>query len=333
MEKKEDENVPLVSVCVITYNHEEYIRQCLDSILMQNVNFPYEILIHDDASPDGTADIIREYEAKYPGVIKPIYQTENQYSQGKSVEKFNLERARGKYLAFCEGDDYWTDPGKLQKQVDYLEEHLEYIAYVHRVRTIDEFGNVRDRRTYDTLEYTISDAENIFTDCGCAGPTCSLVCRNIFLTLPKDIHEKFLNCNSNGDSKLFLLLTLNGTICRFNDVMSVYRRITSKGYSWTARHANKNNCLFSFNCINELAQFSQKSYGFTPNYTDRKNELALISIYKFITKINKNNWNIMCKLLNATNNKSALIIHIIKFRKRIFNELLKSRKKDSIINV
>jgi glycosyltransferase involved in cell wall biosynthesis len=78
-----NETVPLVSVSVITYNHEKYIRQCLDGILMQNVNFPYEVLVHDDASPDGTADIIREYEAKYPDIIKPIYQTENQYSQGR----------------------------------------------------------------------------------------------------------------------------------------------------------------------------------------------------------------------------------------------------------
>jgi glycosyltransferase involved in cell wall biosynthesis len=117
----------LVSVCTITYNQAPYIRQCLDAILMQKTTFPFEMLIHDDASTDGTADIIREYEARFPEIIKPIYQTENQYSKGITfISKFNYERARGKYIAMCEGDDYWTDPLKLQKQVDFLERNPDY---------------------------------------------------------------------------------------------------------------------------------------------------------------------------------------------------------------
>lgn len=119
--------VPLVSISCITYNHEPYIKDCLDGFLMQQCNFDYEILIHDDASTDGTANIIREYEAKYPDIIKPIYQSENQYSRGVSITStFNLSRAKGKYIALCEGDDYWTDPLKLQKQADILERHPEY---------------------------------------------------------------------------------------------------------------------------------------------------------------------------------------------------------------
>jgi len=94
---------------------------------MQETNFPIEILIHDDASTDGTADIIREYEQKYPEIIKPIYQTENQYSKGiKISQTFNWSRAKGKYIAICEGDDYWIDPYKLQKQVDFLENNPDY---------------------------------------------------------------------------------------------------------------------------------------------------------------------------------------------------------------
>ena len=113
---------PLVSICCITYNHAPYIRQCLDGFVMQKTNFTFEVLVHDDASTDDTADIIREYEARYPGIIKPIYQTENQYSQGVNVNRtYNYPRAHGKYIALCEGDDYWTDPLKLQKQVDFLE--------------------------------------------------------------------------------------------------------------------------------------------------------------------------------------------------------------------
>ncbi|NLJ77126.1 MAG: glycosyltransferase [Peptococcaceae bacterium] len=111
----------MVSISCITYNHEHYIADAIEGFLMQKTNFPYEILIHDDASTDRTPDIVREYELKYPDLIKPIYQKENQYSQGVKVTKLNADRAIGKYIAVCEGDDYWTDPYKLQKQVDYME--------------------------------------------------------------------------------------------------------------------------------------------------------------------------------------------------------------------
>jgi glycosyltransferase involved in cell wall biosynthesis len=120
-------DTPLLSINTVTYNHAPYIRQCLESILMQKTTFDFEVLVHDDASTDGTADIIREFEARYPDIIKPIYQTENCYSRNVSVSKnFQFPRIRGKYTAYCEGDDYWTDPYKLQKQVDFLESHPDY---------------------------------------------------------------------------------------------------------------------------------------------------------------------------------------------------------------
>lgn len=121
-------NTPLVSISCITYNHESYIRQCLEGFMMQKCNFDFEILIHDDASTDGTIEIIKEYQEKYPDIIKPIFQIENQYSKGvRGINpRFNFPRAKGKYIALCEGDDYWTDPLKLQKQVDFLEKNTAY---------------------------------------------------------------------------------------------------------------------------------------------------------------------------------------------------------------
>lgn len=121
-------NQPAVSICCITYNHESYIEEALNGFLIQETNFPFEIVIHDDASTDNTARIIKKYEKKYPAIFRPIYQTENQKSKYKSGmnPRFNFPRAKGKYLALCDGDDYWSDPYKLQKQVDFLEEHEEY---------------------------------------------------------------------------------------------------------------------------------------------------------------------------------------------------------------
>ena len=125
--KDVDNNPIVVSISCITYNHAPFIRQCLDGFMMQKTDFAFEVLIHDDASTDGTTEIIKEYEARYPDVIKPIYEEENQWVKGRRGSAvFNFPRARGKYIALCEGDDYWTDPLKLQKQVDFLDANEEY---------------------------------------------------------------------------------------------------------------------------------------------------------------------------------------------------------------
>lgn len=128
----------MVSISCLTYNHAPYIRQCLDGFFMQQCDFDFEVLIHDDASTDGTVDIIKEYQQKYPDIIKPFFQNENQWSKGirGMNQKFNYPRAAGKYIALCEGDDYWTDPLKLQKQVDFLESNPDFVLSGHKVQVI-----------------------------------------------------------------------------------------------------------------------------------------------------------------------------------------------------
>ena len=124
------EQTVAVSIICNAYNHEPYIAQCLEGLVTQKTNFVFEILVHDDASTDRTAQIIRDYEVRYPHLLKPIYQTENQYSKG-GVGRFQYSRVRGKYIALCEGDDYWTDPLKLQKQFDAMEAHPEVDICAH----------------------------------------------------------------------------------------------------------------------------------------------------------------------------------------------------------
>lgn len=125
--KCQDIKHPLVSIKCLAFNHEKYIAQALDGFLMQETDFPFEAIVHDDASTDKTADIIREYQKKYPLIIKPVFQTENQYSKRDgSLTRASNAPLKGKYVAVCEGDDYWTDPKKLQRQVDFLESHPEY---------------------------------------------------------------------------------------------------------------------------------------------------------------------------------------------------------------
>ena len=127
-----EERFPLVSIRCLVYNHEPYLRQCLDGFVMQKTNFPFEAIVHDDASTDGSAAIIREYAEKYPAIIKPIFETENQYRKGIINKIMDAAmHPESKYLAICEGDDYWTDPNKLQLQVDFLESHPDYFMTCH----------------------------------------------------------------------------------------------------------------------------------------------------------------------------------------------------------
>lgn len=142
---------PLVSICSITYNHAPYIRQCMDGFLMQKTNFPFEIIINDDCSTDGTTEIIKEYAAKYPDLIKPIFHEENQYKKGVRgmFVKYVFPKAQGKYLALCEGDDYWIDPYKLQKQVDILEADPNVSMVYTAFRTVDPNGDFMPRPIYE----------------------------------------------------------------------------------------------------------------------------------------------------------------------------------------
>lgn len=129
---------PLLAIRCLTYNHEPYIRQCLEGFIIQKTSFPFIAIVHDDASTDKTAEIIEEYALKYPDIIKPILEKENQYSKhdgslGRILNNAIPESV--KYIAMCEGDDYWIDPNKLQKQVDFLESNPEFGMVYGKVHT------------------------------------------------------------------------------------------------------------------------------------------------------------------------------------------------------
>ena len=133
---------PLVSMCWITYNHEKFISLALDSMLKQETDFPFEIIIRDDCSTDSTRIIIGKYTEKFPNIIRTIFEEENQYSKGINPFIPAYERAKGKYITILEGDDYWRDKFKLQKQVDFLEKNHEYILSYHNSNIIDNNNNI-----------------------------------------------------------------------------------------------------------------------------------------------------------------------------------------------
>lgn len=216
--KFNDQGQVLVSICCAAYNHSAYIRQCIEGFVMQKTNFRYEVLIHDDASTDGTQDIIREYERKFPEMIKPIYQKENQYCKGGKISlRFNIPRAKGKYIAFCEGDDYWIDPLKLQKQVDFLEEHEDYgliCSDVHFYYQDDKtfIYDFFEKKKYP-IKYTFED----FLEKAWFIGTCTWLYRK---TLMPDLFDYNFKV---GDLPLLLEVSSRSKIKYLNETTAVYR--------------------------------------------------------------------------------------------------------------
>lgn len=219
-------NTPLVSVLTQTYNQAPYIRECLDGILMQQTNFAYELLIYDDASTDGTADIIREYEARYPDIIKPIYQTENQFSKGVRISlEYQYPRVKGKYVTYCEGDDYWTDPLKLTKQVLFMEENPEIPCCFHTVDQYQENSKKLSKGYIPSFLEESNKTGEFFTNEnrieGWFAYILAIMFRSEYCDYLKKMSEKYVI--SFNDNHIIYYLMKGSKAYLFKESMAVYR--------------------------------------------------------------------------------------------------------------
>lgn len=267
----------LVSISCATYNHESYIRQCLEGFVMQKTNFEFEILIHDDASTDGTTTIIREYVDKYPNLIKPIFQTENQYSKGVPISQtYNWPRARGKYIALCEGDDYWTDPYKLQKQVDFLEANPEYsMCYTNILRYNQKKDFFDDWILSDENVITIDDLM-LYNRVH----TLTVLCRKDLLLRYNQEISFLLPKLPMGDYPMWLWMSLQGPIYHFQEKMGVYRVLEN-----SASHIKDNFKRYKFH----LAGYNLRLF-FNKKYKLGYNDLWLRRLKYVILNCLKNRW-------------------------------------------
>lgn len=235
-------NEIMVSIDVLVYKQESYLRKCLDSLVCQKTDFKFEILVHDDASPDNSPSIIKEYEEKYPELIVPIYQIENQYSKRVNMSwTYQFPRARGKYIAFCEGDDYWIDENKLQKQFDIMEAHPECVMCTHMVQAVDE----TDSQELNTMpakkmrEGVYNERE--WLELVAIGHPFQTTCYFIKAEILKDCLKEgsripeFINTMPVGDKALGWLGISRGKLYYTNEIMSHYRS-NAKG-SWSERTA------------------------------------------------------------------------------------------------
>lgn len=305
-----------VSVCCLVYNHEKYLRQCLDSILMQETNFKYEILIHDDASTDGSADIIREYERKFPDIIKPIYQTENQYSKKIQISwTYQYPRVKGKYLAWCEGDDFWCDSQKLQMQYDILEQNSKCVFCAHTVQEVFEDG-IYSQEMYPNfnLEEGILEADR-WMECLLSQnkyifQTSSYFLRKeVIMSKIRNIPQ-FVLASPVGDYPLMMLAAIEGDAYYIKKPMSCYRKGSNGSWSSTVFQNNKRRINTYKKAIVSYQLYKEESNHRFDTYVDVKiafDEFRMYGLMKDYKKMLKSKYKF---LMNQQTLKEKLYIYI-----------------------
>ena len=271
----------MVSICCLVYNHEKYLRQCLDGFLSQETDFKYEVLIHDDASTDGSAEIIREYQKKFPDIIKPIYQSENQYSQKIKISwKYQYPRAKGKYIALCEGDDYWTDPQKLQQQFDMMEKDDSISMCVHAVRYVSENGKPMGK----TLPNPIGNNKIISSQDFIHGimiekfypfQTSSYFLRTaVFTNLDYQV-PKYFSMSNSSDITTMLLFGYYGNIGYIAKEMSCYRFMSENSWSSKVLIDNEKLAEHRINSIKSLLEYNEyTNHVFSNDISERINKFG-----------------------------------------------------------
>lgn len=253
-----------VSVLCITYNQEDYIGQAIESFLMQKTNFDFEILIHDDASTDGTAEIVRTYEKMYPDKIRAILQTENQHSKGVKITSGILTPlAQGKYIAVCEGDDFWTDENKLQKQYDYMEQHPECSMCTHDGWLISADGKIIFHSKPLSEQECKFGIEDAIMGLGIKVVTNSFFYRTEIAQLPA---AEFMKVAPTGDYGRAIVNALHGYIYYCPEKMSAHRTLAKNSFSSTMGRGRKSQKKWEVHLqrqkkmMEELDRYTQYKY-------------------------------------------------------------------------
>lgn len=222
----------LVTTYTLVYNHGPYLRQCLDGLVMQKTNFRFKCFVHDDASTDDSAAIIKEYVEKYPDMFDAVLETENQYSKHDgSLARIVAQHLKGKYVAMCEGDDYWTDPLKLQKQVSFLESHPDYSAACSRTKQYSQSkGTFLQQDVFCAEHDEDVPTEDIIRKGGLYLASCSLVYKR---EVRSNNYPEYCKKCHVGDYPLQIMCAMKGKVRYFNDAMGVYR--VDNSHSWVGQ--------------------------------------------------------------------------------------------------
>lgn len=312
-----EKNRPLVSVGILTYNHEKYIAEAIESVLRQKVNFKYEIVIAEDCSTDNTRNIVIEYQKKYPDIIRLILQPHN---VGMQENSNILRRAcRGFYRANLEGDDYWAVDDKLQQQVDFLEMHPDFIAIGGEFKCIDDFGkpckfpwgNIKNSYCFDE-EYTKEHLKKwlLFAH------TSTMCFRNVFYNMPDDVYRRFNNVKCLGDRRVCLFLIMQGRIKHEKKIWAIRRVLKKSKTSFTSALKNNTSIIeINHKWLREAERYSKSEFNYNLDFSLKKQMWWLASVKSFVKDPSIKNYRIVKNIFLDSNTKIKYIF--ILFQKAV----------------
>ncbi len=266
---------PILSIYIPTYNHENYIGRALDSVLMQETDYEYEILVGEDLSTDSTREILKQYEMKYPGKFQFFYREHNMNREKIRNAGDLKRRCRGKYIIGLEGDDYWVDPKKIDKQIRFLEEHPDYIAVAHNCVVVDE-NSVPNGEEYPECKDEEYSVKHFFSEI-LPGQLTTIMYKNYW---------KYDICDTSilrkgikpGDRVQDFMLIVNGKLHCIQERMSAYRHVTQGGSSFSASAENKYSFVKDERLFFEFVEYAKNN---------KKNEAMYLSEFKYVKNVCK----------------------------------------------
>ncbi|MBP3633976.1 MAG: glycosyltransferase [Oscillospiraceae bacterium] len=318
-----------ISIVCITFNHGRYIRQTLEGFLSQTLpdKYKYEILIHDDASTDDTIGILKDYAARYRDVFTLFLEEENQYGKGRSYFLELFRKARGKYIAICEGDDFWTDPTKLSQQIEALEQHPECVACCHNEVVVKKDGTPWPdsyQKIYRQDRDIILDSAFLY-DHNKFSHTASMVVRaSLFQNLTEAMVEDFLSTKANGDMKWAAMAAACGKVFFIAKDMACYRFVPAGGDSWSAKNAGKNICLSTYEQLERLQGLISRFYDVEIDYGGSMDRLWQTAVLTWLKKPSKSNYSILKKISQKQNKNVLHMVTIL--GSRVMKKLCRSSK-------
>lgn len=305
----------IVTVLMSTYNHEKYIAQAIESVVSQETDFKYELLIGEDCSTDDTRKIVREYQKKYPDIIKPLYYKKN---VGVTMNGYcMLKKAQGKYIASCEGDDFWCNVRRIQNDVTFLEKHQEYVGICNKCKIVDVNGdeiteNLDPRASFvqfDKPLYTLKD----FSDWRLPGHCSTLTTRNIFLDEKLDYRIIYRASGRVGDRTAIMIKAIYGDIFVGEKIVSCYRyRISSTENNFMSLYVNKNLRDEDFLMMRRLESWAWKHKAVHVDLEKVKKERFIGSVVVWMKNSTKDNLRVVARIIKYSGEPVKYIFYAFK---------------------